>query len=75
MGRLTTEENGPTPPWIRLTHYVIDRDGNRVESTPHRIDVRSGALRGHQTFAWTGCGDPGCEVGRRYQLLDVTLAP
>ena len=66
---------GPTPQWIRVTQYVVDRDGNRVESTPHQVDVRSGALSGHATFAWTGCADPECEAIRRYQLVDVTLDP
>ena len=75
MGRLTTEETGPTPQWLRVTQYVIDRDGHRVDATPHQIDVQSGVLSGRATFAWTGCTDTECEGVRRYQLVDVTLNP
>jgi parallel beta-helix repeat protein len=75
MGRLTTEAGGPTPQWLRLSEYIINRDGNRVDLTPHQISVRSGELSGHGTYAWTGCADPECEVLRRYQLVDVTLGP
>ena len=75
MGRLTTEAGGPTPQWLRITEYVIDRDGDRVDLTPHQISVQSGELSGHGTYSWTGCADPECEVLRRYQLVDVTLGP
>jgi parallel beta-helix repeat protein len=75
MGRLTTEETGPTPQWLRVTQYVIDSDGHRVDLTPHRISVQSGELIGHGTYEWTGCADPECEVLRRYQIADVTVSP
>ena len=75
MGRLSLEEEGPTPQWSRITEYVIDRHGDRVDLTPHRISVRSGDLGGETTYAWTGCADAACEDLRRYQLVDVTLAP
>ena len=75
MGRLSLEEEGPTPQWLRITEYVIDRNGDRVEQTPHQISAQSGELSGHGAYAWTGCADPECEVLRRYQLVDVTVGP
>lgn len=75
MGRLSLEDEGPTPQWLRITEYVIDRNGDRVDLTPHQISVQSGEFSGRGTYAWTGCADPECEVLRRYQLVDVTLGP
>lgn len=75
MGRLPGEEGGPTPQWLRITEYIVDRDGNRIDSTPHHISVQGGGLSGNATYAWTGCSDAGCEVLRRYQIADVTLGP
>ena len=74
-GRLTLEEEGPTPQWLRITEYVIDRNGDRTNLTPHRVAVQSGDLSGHATYGWTGCAELACGSVRRYQIADVTLSP
>ena len=75
MGRLPGEEGGPTPQWLRITEYVVDRDGTRIESTPHRVSVQSDGLSGNATYEWNGCGTPECESLPRYQISEVTLGP
>ena len=74
-GRLTLEEEGPTPQWLRITEYVIDRNGDRTNLTPHDVAVQSGDLSGHATYARTGCADLACGSVRRYQIADATLGP
>jgi len=75
MGRLSEEEGGPTPQWLRITEYIVDRGGNRADLTPHHISVQGDGLSGNATYEWKGCGAPQCESLRRYQIAGVTLKP
>jgi parallel beta-helix repeat protein len=75
MGRLSGEEGGPTPAWLRITEYIVDRDGNRVDSTPHRISIQSDGRDVDATYEWNGCGLAQCASLRRYQIADVALRP
>jgi len=56
-GRLTLEEEGPMPQWLRITEYVIDRNGDRTNLTPHHVAVQSGVrfVRERSAVSDRGC--------------------
>jgi len=51
------EPGGPTPPWPRITEYVVDHAGRRRDLTPHGLRIRTEDGAGHSGYSWNGLDD------------------